>query len=195
MTTLHKNIRTSVISLPKSMGRTPCDLISMVSTFSATKGSHEISRKYYLRVGKTRIMFRKELKPIRSEVPLHRTLRSTLICLVLYLRFIRMENLNRSTFIPSDRLSALSRLSNLMKSYSFVALLVELRKELRETNSLMFLFPTRLEIDCTQGFQNTMNSLYLCELSYTDFVENWIRSHSDRFVRSSKVLSMASVFQ
>ena len=179
MTNSLKSIKTFDISSFLSLEATPTVRIIMVSTFSTPRKLQLTSRKYFLRVGRTLILLKTELVPIQCVVPLHRMLRNICVPLLIYLHFIGLENLNRSSFIPSVRLSALSNvMMKRLESYSLVRLLQELSIKVKETNSLMFVFPTRLKIGYSLKYLDTLKSLYLCELSYTDYLENQIRGLS-----------------
>ena len=139
--------------------------IVTVFTISTTQKSKPVFLKQYLRVGKMAI----RLLLTSSVMADSHTLRNMLICLCIYLRFIRTKTSNKSISSPSARLSGLIRYH--LKNYETFTtndLLIELFGTLRLQDTLLYQLTPLLRIDISRNVQSIIESLILIELDYIE---------------------------
>ena len=137
---------TSAVSMEKPL----IDRIIMVY-FSLTRNSRQRQlKRLYVPVGRSVIRIRHS-----SQIPMHRMLRDTLTALIICHKFCYTEGFDRSPYLASARLSALSYITRKkLRKYSLSALLMLLSSIMNRQPLIMFLFGSRINVSYTPKFQD-----------------------------------------
>ena len=139
--------------------------IFTVYTTSTIPGSKPVFLKQYMRVGRMAIRLLLTSSVTADSV----TLRNMLICLCIFLRFIRIKISVKGISSPSARLSGLIRyhLKNYEK-FTEKDLLIELFGTLRLQDTLLYQLTPLIRIDTSRNVQFIIESLIMIELDYID---------------------------
>ena len=169
MTNIHKLTKISGTFYVPNMAPQHFALTHMVCYTSMMKELQTTFNRLYLRVG--RLVIRPAL--ISSATEERSMLHNMLICLAIFLRFIRSTQSGNVNCSPNVRLSGLERYwLPRYEKYTIENLLLELFGTLKLENTMTYQLALLLRVDFSQSAHSIIQGLIQNELHYIDALKS-----------------------